>query len=68
AFSEVVHSTGGGVLFHPEDTVALVHELISLKNDPERRATLGELGRQSVRQRHHIEAAADHMRRICQRT
>ncbi|PHQ36136.1 glycosyltransferase family 4 protein [Rhodopirellula bahusiensis] len=68
AFSEVVHSTGGGILFHPEDTDALVHELISLKNDPERRARLGEIGRQSVRQRHHIEAAADHMRRTCRRT
>ncbi|MFG0263688.1 MAG: glycosyltransferase family 4 protein [Rhodopirellula sp. JB055] len=68
AFTEVVQSTGGGILFHPENTDALIHELIRLKNDPDRRATLGETGRQSVHQRHHIEAAAEHMRRTCQRS
>ncbi|WDQ16233.1 glycosyltransferase family 4 protein [Rhodopirellula sp. P2] len=66
AFTEVVRSTGGGLLFHPEDTDALVSDLIGLKNDPDRRASLGETGRQSVHQRHHIEAAADQMRRTCQ--
>ncbi|MCC9643054.1 glycosyltransferase family 4 protein [Rhodopirellula sp. JC740] len=68
AFSELVRSTGGGVLFHPEDTEALVHQLIELRNDPDRRASLGETGRQSVHQRHHIESAAEHMRRTCQRS
>ncbi|KLU04297.1 polysaccharide biosynthesis [Rhodopirellula islandica] len=67
AFTEVVRSTGGGLLFHPEDTDALVSDLIGLKNDPDRRTGLGETGRQSVHQRHHIEAAADRMRRTCQR-
>ncbi|WP_430453756.1 glycosyltransferase family 4 protein [Rhodopirellula europaea] len=68
AFTEVVQSTGGGILFHPENTDALIHELIGLKNDPDRRAALGETGRQSVHQRHHIESAAEHMRRTCQRS
>lgn len=66
AFTEVVRSTGGGILFHPENTDALIHELIGLKNAPDRRANLGETGRQSVHQRHHIESAAEHMRRTCQ--
>jgi glycosyltransferase involved in cell wall biosynthesis len=48
AFPEVVNATGGGMLYDPNDTDALVLSLEALLLDPERARALGETGRKGV--------------------
>ena len=44
----VLGETGAGLLYPPGDTAALAGAIVELLRDPERRAVLGERGRQAV--------------------
>ncbi len=43
-FPEIIERTDGGVLFDPEDPVALAEQIEELLNDPERARTMGRTG------------------------
>ena len=49
AFTEIVESTGGGVLVEPDNPEHLAHALQELSKNPERRKELGLRGYQGVR-------------------
>ncbi len=49
AFTEIVETTGGGVLVEPDSPEALAQGLLELWKDPARRAELGAKGYQGVR-------------------
>jgi glycosyltransferase involved in cell wall biosynthesis len=49
AFSEIVESTGGGILVEPDNPEALAQGLLDLWKDPDRRNALGVRGYQGVR-------------------
>jgi glycosyltransferase involved in cell wall biosynthesis len=49
AFSEIVESTGGGILVEPDNPDALAQGLLDLWKDPDRRNALGARGYQGVR-------------------
>ncbi|MFP3905376.1 MAG: glycosyltransferase family 4 protein [Armatimonadota bacterium] len=44
AFREIIERTGGGVLFNPEDPVALTERIKELLNDPERARAMARAG------------------------
>ncbi|QQL44305.1 glycosyltransferase family 4 protein [Sulfuriroseicoccus oceanibius] len=44
----LVEASGGGVSMEPEDEVQMVERILELKRDPERRAAMGEAGREYV--------------------
>lgn len=52
SFPELIESTGGGILFEPNDATELADALARLMDDPAKRAALGQAGRQAVRERH----------------
>jgi len=59
AFPELLAATGGGVLVPPLDAPALADALHALLLDHDRRRTLGEQGREAVRQSYHAAAIAE---------
>ena len=65
-------SEGAAVLVPPGDVQAYARELASLLDDSERRAQLGEVGRERVRTEFAWERQSavylQLMRRLCQRT
>jgi glycosyltransferase involved in cell wall biosynthesis len=60
AFPELLHGTGGGVLFPPGDPVALARALGDLLTDNARRKTFGEQGRAAVHASFNAPAMARH--------
>ncbi|MEM6471615.1 MAG: glycosyltransferase family 4 protein [Planctomycetota bacterium] len=58
AFGELIESTGGGVLYDPNDDDALARLIGELRDDPARLKVLADAGCQGVSDRHSIEAAA----------
>ena len=59
AFPELVATTGGGIIYDPNDSVELAAALESLLLNPERAKALGEIGRQKVLQNFSIEKTAE---------
>ncbi|MBX3395673.1 MAG: glycosyltransferase family 4 protein [Phycisphaerae bacterium] len=59
AFPELIESTGGGILFEPNDVTALADALARLMDDPSMRAALGQAGFQAVRTRHTDDVMAE---------
>lgn len=60
AFTELIQSTGGGLLFDPSDVGALCDAITQLKSDSTKRIELAETGHANVIQKHSItKAAAD---------
>lgn len=59
AFPELLAATGGGVLVPPLDAAVLAKALHALLLDHERRAMLGQQGRQAVQQSYHAAAIAE---------
>jgi glycosyltransferase involved in cell wall biosynthesis len=49
AFSEIVETTGGGLLVEPDSPEALAEGLLDLWQDPQRRIKLGDQGSRAVR-------------------
>ncbi len=63
-FPELLEMTGGGVLYEPNDTDALVKALESLLLNPEHARQLGEQGRKAVHEKFNIEQTAGDLMRI----
>lgn len=63
-FGELIASTGGGLLFPPDDTDTFCRALEQLKQDHEHRNRLARTGHQNVREKHSIDSAAKAMRSI----
>jgi glycosyltransferase involved in cell wall biosynthesis len=57
-FSELVHDTGGGLLFTPGDPAALAQAIRQLIEDPGARADYGRRGQEAVRHRYHARLMA----------
>ena len=64
AFTELIESTGGGIVFPPGDLNDLCEAIDRLKSDSAQRKTLASVGEANVRQKHSIETAALQMRQI----
>lgn len=58
AFPELLQSTGGGLLFPPEDSNALAERLDQMLTDPNTRRTLAETGWRNVHTHHGSEGMA----------
>jgi glycosyltransferase involved in cell wall biosynthesis len=58
AYPEIIHQTGGGVLYDPENPEGLVTALRQLLSDPARARALGVRGRQVVREQFGIDKMA----------
>jgi glycosyltransferase involved in cell wall biosynthesis len=58
AFPELVETTGGGLLYDPEESGALAAALDELLNDPGHGKELGERGRAKVREFYSLDAMA----------
>jgi glycosyltransferase involved in cell wall biosynthesis len=65
AFSELIASTGGGVLYPPRDETALADALGSLLLSPQRAQALGRAGRAAVFEQFSVETMARQMAQIC---
>jgi glycosyltransferase involved in cell wall biosynthesis len=50
AFPEIVGKTGGGVVYHPNDAIALASAISELLSDPEKLTSLGADGRKGVKE------------------
>lgn len=59
SFPELIEATGGGLLFEPNDHVALAERIASLMDDPVRRERLGVAGRAAVRELFNDRRMAD---------
>ena len=64
AFTELIESTGGGLIVQPDCVEALCDAIQRLKSDPEFRARLGREGCSRVHSNHSIDSAATEMQRI----
>ncbi|TWT98228.1 glycosyltransferase family 4 protein [Stieleria varia] len=62
AFSELIRSTGGGILVPPGDTDALCSSIRELVLDTPRRRQLAREGREAVQEKHSIQSAAQALR------
>ena len=58
-FSEVIESTGGGVLYAPNTPEALAAALASLLREPDRAQSLGDRGREGIREQYTLEHMMD---------
>lgn len=59
AFTEIVETTGGGLLVEPDSEDALAEGILALWKDPEKRRTLGSLAYQGVRRHYDASRMAD---------
>jgi glycosyltransferase involved in cell wall biosynthesis len=59
AFPELIEATGGGILFPPNDHVALAERIAALMDDAATRLRLGAAGRAAVRERFSDRHMAD---------
>jgi glycosyltransferase involved in cell wall biosynthesis len=64
AFPEIVHATGGGILYDPSRLEALAEALASLLGNPNHARKLGEQGRRRVQERFGIGQMARDVVRV----
>ncbi len=64
AYPEIVDSTGGGVIYEPNDAATLARTLDSVLGNPERAAKLGAAGREAARTRFSLDHMAREMNAI----
>ena len=64
AFPEILHATGGGILYDPSRSEALAEALASLLGNPDHARKLGEQGRRSVQARFGIDQMAREVVRV----
>jgi glycosyltransferase involved in cell wall biosynthesis len=55
---QVVETVGGGVFVEPEDAEAIAKAIITLRDDPEGRARMGQRGQEAVQKLYSLQAAA----------
>ncbi len=67
AFSELIESTGGGILVEPDSAAALAAGLRSLIDDPEERLNCGKRGRAAVEAEYNAQAMAQRTEKVYQR-
>ncbi len=58
-FTEIVETTGGGLLVGPDDPSGLAEGLLSIHRDPELAAQLGKKGFEGVRKHYNVARMAD---------
>ncbi len=68
AFPELIESSGGGLLFDPDDPAALANALASLIDNPQDRLQLAQAGHTHVHDRYGIEASVSDSLGIFQST
>jgi glycosyltransferase involved in cell wall biosynthesis len=61
AFPEIISTTGGGVIYDPNDSTELADALASLLLHPDRAKALGEVGRRQVLQAFSIDKTAEEL-------
>lgn len=59
AFTEIIETTGGGLLVEPDSEDALAEGILDLWKNPEKRRTLGTLAYQGVRRHYDASQMAD---------
>jgi glycosyltransferase involved in cell wall biosynthesis len=59
AFSEIIETTGGGILVEPDNPEALAQGILDLWKDPDRRKALGAKGYQGVREHYSVSQMAE---------
>ncbi len=64
AFPEVLESTGGGLLFEPNDTSDLALKLLALARDPDQARRLGRAGAEGVRAHFGVARMAEETLRL----
>lgn len=64
AFPELIEMTGGGLLYEPNDPQALAETIEGLLCDPDRARTMGDQGRQAVREKFSVEVMAAGVLRV----
>jgi len=55
---QIVEEVGGGLFVEPENPQAIVRAILTLRDDPARRAEMGRRGREAVLERYSLQAAA----------
>lgn len=61
SFTEIVETTGGGLLVKPDDAASLADGLLEIYRDPKRRAELGRRGAEGVRRHFTVQHSADRL-------
>jgi glycosyltransferase involved in cell wall biosynthesis len=61
SFTEIVETTGGGLLVKPDDAASLADGLLELYRDVKKRAELGRRGSEGVRQHYTVQRSADRL-------
>jgi glycosyltransferase involved in cell wall biosynthesis len=67
AFTEIVESTGGGILVEPDNPEALAAGILDLWRDPEKRMELGARGAENVRRHYSAAVMAERVLSIYNR-
>jgi glycosyltransferase involved in cell wall biosynthesis len=65
AFSEIVETTGGGILVEPDNPEALAQGVLDLWNDPDKRSALGAKGYHGVREHYSVSQMAEKAVAVC---
>jgi glycosyltransferase involved in cell wall biosynthesis len=66
-YPEFIKNTGGGILYHPNDSIHLAAAIDSLLGDPTRVNDLAKKGYQAVRKKYSITASAEAMAALYQK-
>ena len=61
SFTEIVETTGGGLLVKPDDAASLADGLLEMYRDAKKRAELGRRGSEGVRQHYTVQRSADRL-------
>lgn len=61
SFTEIVETTGGGLLVKPDDAASLAEGLLELYRDGKKRAELGRRGSEGVRRHYTVQQSADRL-------
>jgi glycosyltransferase involved in cell wall biosynthesis len=68
AYPEFVESTGGGVIYQPNNGQTLAAAMVELLRDPERMRTLGEQGRTAVFDKYSMQDMAANIIQVYEKT